>query len=543
MIKLTIRILLTMCFCMACNSIPQKLPAPLSKALEELDASIASRPEQEYRKQERINALKSSFQIARSYQDRFALARNLVEEYSPYNFDSTLAWIGICRSVAQKANRPNGIAWTTIKQGEILANAGYYTESYYVLSEQVDSTALPDYLLPDYYYSLYRLADNIVENSLGCEGNLHLDNPQTYMEKLLQLYPEDSYDWKYMHISLLASQQQFEKARIENAALLGSIDKKSHPYAKSAWVESVLCDSLGLESEKILWEVTSAKADFINVVKDHASLTLVAKDLIDIDIDRSFRYIQMALEDAVFYNAKLRPWKISHYLIRIQRAYEQTVLKNSRWLKVFTLCLTLLAPLLIASVILLAKMMRSATRSKKDLNRLNNHLTEAYSELQRANADLSEANSIKEQYIGLFLSQLSENINKIKAIESNVIKQLRYGKVDQLLKEMIASTTVEEEIDAFYDSFDTSFLAIFPNFVEQFNSLLEESSKIVLKKGEKLNTELRIFALIRLGIEDSNTIADLLKYSVRTIYNYKVKIRKAARIPREKFNKKIHEIG
>lgn len=251
----------------------------------------------------------------------------------------------------------------------------------------------------------------------------------------------------------------------------------------------------------------------------------------------------MALEDAVFYNAKLRPWKISHYLIRIQRAYEQTVLKNSRWLKVFTLCLTLLAPLLIASVILLAKMMRSATRSKKDLNRLNNHLTEAYSELQRANADLSEANSIKEQYIGLFLSQLSENINKIKAIESNVIKQLRYGKVDQLLKEMIASTTVEEEIDAFYDSFDTSFLAIFPNFVEQFNSLLEESSKIVLKKGEKLNTELRIFALIRLGIEDSNTIADLLKYSVRTIYNYKVKIRKAARIPREKFNKKIHEIG
>ncbi|NLN99165.1 MAG: hypothetical protein GX125_02705 [Bacteroidales bacterium] len=528
---------------MACNSIPQKLPAPLSKALEELDASIASRPEQEYRKQERINALKSSFQIARSYQDRFALARNLVEEYSPYNFDSTLAWIGICRSVAQKANRPNGIAWTTIKQGEILANAGYYTESYYVLSEQVDSTALPDYLLPDYYYSLYRLADNIVENSLGCEGNLHLDNPQTYMEKLLQLYPEDSYDWKYMHISLLASQQQFEKARIENAALLGSIDKKSHPYAKSAWVESVLCDSLGLESEKILWEVTSAKADFINVVKDYASLTLVAKDLIDIDIDRSFRYIQMALEDAVFYNAKLRPWKISHYLIRIQRAYEQTVLKNSRWLKVFTLCLTLLAPLLIASVILLAKMMRSATRSKKDLNRLNNHLTEAYSELQRANADLSEANSIKEQYIGLFLSQLSENINKIKAIESNVIKQLRYGKVDQLLKEMIASTTVEEEIDAFYDSFDTSFLAIFPNFVEQFNSLLEESSKIVLKKGEKLNTELRIFALIRLGIEDSNTIADLLKYSVRTIYNYKVKIRKAARIPREKFNKKIHEIG
>ena len=210
-----------------------------------------------------------------------------------------------------------------------------------MLSEQVDSTALPDYLLPDYYYSLYRLADNIVENSLGCEGNLHLDNPQTYMEKLLQLYPEDSYDWKYMHISLLASQQQFEKARIENAALLGSIDKKSHPYAKSAWVESVLCDSLGLESEKILWEVTSAKADFINVVKDYASLTLVAKDLIDIDIDRSFRYIQMALEDAVFYNAKLRPWKISHYLIRIQRAYEQTVLKNSRWLKVFTLCLTL----------------------------------------------------------------------------------------------------------------------------------------------------------------------------------------------------------
>ena len=141
------------------------------------------------------------------------------------------------------------------------------------------------------------------------------------------------------------------------------------------------------------------------------------------------------------------------------------------------------------------------------------------------------------------VTYLEENIDKVKSIESNVIKQLRYGKSDQLLKEMLASTAVEEETDAFYDTFDSTFLAMFPDFVDQFNNLLEEPARIILKKDEKLNTELRIYALVRLGIEDSNTIAGLLKYSVRTIYNYKVKLRNAARIPREEFDEMVRKIG
>ena len=111
------------------------------------------------------------------------------------------------------------------------------------------------------------------------------------------------------------------------------------------------------------------------------------------------------------------------------------------------------------------------------------------------------------------------------------------------MKEMIASNAVEKETDAFYDTFDSTFLAMYPDFVNQFNDLLEPEARIIPKKGEKLNTELRIFALMRLGIEDSNAVAELLKYSVRTIYNYKVKIRNAARVPREEFDEMVRKIG
>ena len=438
---------------------------------------------------------------------------------------------------------PEGVAWADIKMGEVLAAAGYYMESYTILREIQNPDYHREELRPDYYYALFRLADNISENSLAPAGVLNIGPSEAYADTLMMVYPAGSYQWNEMTIRRLALEGQFDEARQANAKFRASLDKDSHEYAKAAWFESVLCDSLGLDRERLLWEIESAIVDFKNTVKDYASLNLVCTDLLDIDIDRSFRYVRTAMEDAVFYNAKLRPWQISQHLTQIQDAYETQAKKANRRLVLFTWVISLLALMLIIGIAMLFQSNRRTIRAKREVEDLANQLKTANDDIQRSNADLSESNGIKERYIGLFLSQLSENIDKVKSIESNVIKQLRYGKSDQLLKEMLASTAVEEETDAFYDTFDSTFLAMFPDFVDQFNNLLEEPARIILKKDEKLNTELRIYALVRLGIEDSNTIAGLLKYSVRTIYNYKVKLRNAARIPREEFDEMVRKIG
>lgn len=527
----------------SCNNGMRLHDPQINNALIQLDQYIANRPQREQRKQSQIGSLKSSYRIAQSWQDRSALARSIITEYLPYNFDSTRAWITNYRNLAVQMKHPEGVAWADIKMGEVLAASGYYMEAYHLLRELHNPDYRREDLLTDYYYALFRLADNINENSLGQAGVLNIAPSSAYLDTLLTLYAPGSYEWSDMYVRRLALDGHFEEARQANAKLRASLDQNSHEYAKAAWFESVLCDSLRLDRDRLIWEIESAIGDFKNAVKDYASLNLVCTDLLDKDIERSFRYVRTAMEDAVFYNAKLRPWQISQHLTQIQDAYETQVQKANRRLNFYMWGISLLALMLIVGIFMLFKSNRRTIRAKREVEDLANQLKTANDDIQRSNADLSESNGIKERYIGLFLSQLSENIDKVKALESNVIKQLRYGKSDQLLKEMLASTAVEEETDAFYDTFDSTFLAMFPDFVDQFNNLLEEPARIILKKDEKLNTELRIYALVRLGIEDSNTIAGLLKYSVRTIYNYKVKLRNAARIPREEFDEMVRKIG
>ena len=513
----------------------------IQQDLRNLDEAIMMRNSAEQRKVDRINSLKTSLRVSRSYQDQIAIAKDLVNEYFPYQFDSTLAWIGRCREIAQKANMPDDVNWADIKQGEAMASAGYYIESWDVLNEKIDRETLPDDLLPNYFYSLHRLADNLLENSLPYFETMDLKSSRDYADTLLTLYEPGTYEWDNMRVYQLAADKNFVQARKANAELMSRLDTRSHNYAKTAWFESVLCDSLGLDRDKLHWEIVAANVDFINSVKDYAALNLVSNDLLDKDINRSFRYVQTAMEDAVFYGAKLRPWQISQFLLDIQTSYETKAIKANHRLEVLLWGITILSLLLILGLFSIIKTTRRLARSKQEVEKLNSQLQEANDDIRKNLEALSESNQIKERYIGLFLSQISENIDKVKSMESNIIKQLRYGKSEQLLKETLASTSVEDETDAFYDTFDTTFLAMFPDFVSQFNDLLQEP--IVLKKGEKLNTELRIFALIRLGIEDSNVIAGLLKYSVRTIYNYKVKIRNSARIPREEFDEKVRKIG
>lgn len=519
-----------MALCLSLDGCSSAEKGRLQDALTDLDEVIAERPVLEMVKAERIRGLEETCQDEPSYGMRIPLARKIVEEYTDYNLDSTRAWIGRWRRWAELASLPDEALESDLVLGEVLANAGYYLEAFSLLGDVPDPQAMPEGLSVVYYHALYRLADNVEENALHTDGGGNsLKHKLVYADTLLSLYTEDSPEWHSMLVNKYMDQRAFELARQENRLLLEGLDPDSRDYARAAFYESVLCDSLGLAGEKLLWEIASARADFKNVVKNYASLTLIASDLMDSDIDRSFRYIQTALSDAVFYNAKLRPWQISRSLIDIQQGWGQHQLRTSRRLGMLTGLLLLSVCLLVGATIAIGVNLHRVSRTKREMESLNQRL--------------KESNGIKEHYIGLFLSQISENIGRLNALESHVIKALRYGKGEKLLKELVASNAAEEERDAFYDTFDSTFLAMYPDFVPQFNALLLPEAQIVPPKGKKLNTELRIFALMRLGIENSNDIAALLKYSVRTIYNYKVKIRNSAAVSRAEFDEKIRGIG
>ena len=190
----------------------------------------------------------------------------------------------------------------------------------------------------------------------------------------------------------------------------------------------------------------------------------------------------------------------------------------------------------------LVKTRKELCHSNQQLEKLNADLQQMNQNLEEANLNLEEANLIKEEYIAHFFNLCSAYIDKIENYRKLLYKKASKHQFDDLTKVLKSTTVVEQELEELYKNFDTIFLNIYPHFVTHFNALLEEGEQILPKKGELLNTELRIFALIRLGITDSNKIAEFLRYSLRTVYNYRTKVRNKAKGERDAFEEKVKRI-
>ena len=164
-------------------------------------------------------------------------------------------------------------------------------------------------------------------------------------------------------------------------------------------------------------------------------------------------------------------------------------------------------------------------------------------ELTRSNILYAEANKTREEYVGLFIDLCSSYIDKIARYRNTVKRKIAAGQIEDLYEISRSPEELEAELSSFFDNFDTAFLNLYPTFIEEFNAMLSGEGRIKLKKSEKLTPELRVFALIRLGITDSSRIASFLRYSPQTVYNYRAKVKKYSIAKRGEFEKHVMEIG
>ena len=218
-------------------------------------------------------------------------------------------------------------------------------------------------------------------------------------------------------------------------------------------------------------------------------------------------------------------------------------------MKISLICISLLSVFLLVAIFFVYKQMKKVAAARREvidtntlLQELNGELHDSNSQLKEMNHTLSEANYIKEEYIGRYMDQCSTYLDKMDLYRRSLNKIAAAGRVEELYKAIKSSQFLEEELKDFYANFDMTFLQLFPNFVEALNELLLPEEQIVLKPDELLNTELRIFALIRLGIKDSSQIAELLHYSVNTIYNYRSRVKTKARVSRDDFEDLVAKI-
>jgi len=295
----------------------------------------------------------------------------------------------------------------------------------------------------------------------------------------------------------------------------------------------------------------SAISDIKNAIKENASMRTLAIAFYETnDVETAYKYIQQSMEDAVFSNARLRTMEVSEVFPIIEKSYQLKIEAQKNRLFYLVICIGVLSLFLVIAVIYvyiqlrkLAKARQSLFEANAQLQNLNKDLQENNEKINEINKELSEANLLKETYISKFLEICSMYIDKLQKYQNTLNKKAMDRKLDELYQILKSRDMIEHELKELYEMFDNIFLHLYPNFVEEFNSLLLENERFELKSTELLNPELRIFALIRLGITDSSKIADFLHYSATTIYNYRTRVRNKAAVPRDEFENLVMKIG
>ena len=525
----------------ACRPVPRP-DRETQQLLLELDGYISASNMYVARKLDQMDALGK---LARSTRDplrRYELEMNIAREFFAFSFDSTQFYLKHCQELARDVLDDQDLYnETSVLLGHLYAKAGSYLEASQLLYGGLDTATFSKSLMGEYLWDLYDYSKDLAGNS-GMVEKLSIPPAASFRPRLYQLLPKDSDRWRAVLRDEFMDQGKLASADSVNRLLLATVKPEDRDYAIFAYFESEIENLKGNQPERIAWLIRSAECDIVNAVKDYASLTMVAQNILPMDVDRSFRYLRMAQEDAVLYNAKLRPWQISRFLMEVENAYSVRQDRQSRTSVVSSILLAVLVLVLSLITYFLVVRSRKLSRMQKALADSNAQLAAANDELSVLNRQISKADKVKDAYIMDFLQGLSEQVALIRAQDNRFRNLLKQGKSDQLFRELAISERSEKALEDFYRKFDETFLALYPDFVEQFNDLLQEDARIVPPAG-RLTTELRIFALIRLGVDDSKKIATMLDYSVSTIYNYKVSVKNAALGDRDKFEERVKMIG
>lgn len=534
------------CFCLSLCA--QK---ELDSLLTALDHTIGISSEYERNKVLRINMIKEALKNPKlSREEVYWTNAQLFQEYKSYICDSARYYINKNIELAILLNKEVWFNESKLKKVQILATSGLYAEAMKLLNT-VDKTTLSPQNLVDYYMAFENIylyqAEYVSENEY-MHG--YLDKMNLYRDSILIFAPENSYQYIITKAPVLVDQHKLKEAEEMLLVYLPQADPNTRDYAVLTSILAFVYECDGQEEPRKIYLIKSAIADIKAQVKENNSLRVLAEILYkEGQFNRANHYVKASIEDANFFNARLRNLQASKMLPIIDKAYQLEKEAQRKHLQILLLIISILSVFLMIAIIYVVLQMKKLayTRSKviaanQELQKLNTDLQEANKQKQLTNNSLQEANCIKEEYIGRFLGLCSAYIDKLETYRRMLNKKATTGKTEELFKTLKSSQFIDDELKEFYHNFDNAFLNIYPNFVECFNKLLPEEEKIVPKQDERLTTELRIFALIRLGITDSAKIASFLRYSITTIYTYRSKLRNKS-LSRDNFEELVMKIG
>ena len=518
---------------------------PTRQLLRELDAALANASTYEGYFQQRTDVLRQMLAGKNTPEQEYEIRKKLASEFTAYSLDSTVVQLDRNRALARQLGDAYRQAETDFALAREYALAGYHSDALDILSGY-RLEAIP----PGLEYAFFEVSNYLYGELAAYSSNnaQYWQKKDMYRVSMLPFLEEGTYEWYDLQRVQAESDRDKEKALEYALKALEVTEPNSRTYARAAFFVSVYQQD---PDEEIAWLARSAIADVLCANKDYASLNTLAERLYrQGDIDRAFKYAaDHGMPDALFFGGKLRPWQIAQFFPALEQAYAAKNARHTRqmWLLIGLAGLLLLA--LGALLFYLSRRQRVLVRTRKELeeekarvDRRNQTLQDVNEQLQALNSELQESSKVRQEYIALYLQNLSENISTSRQYKNHVLKYIRRGNDKYLIEEIEALPPIEDDIREFYQMFDRTFINLYPDFVDEFNALLADGEAIVPKGDDILTPELRVFALIKLGITESSKIAALLHYSANTVYNYRAKIKNKARGDRELFEDAVQAI-
>ena len=530
---------------LSAGSKTQQLRQKLDNLLEQRNALIDN-------KNKDINRLKKNLTTSENTLKRLQTYDQLFEEYYVFQFDSAMTYLNKGIKLAKETQNTYYYNSNTISKAELLSIGGLYNEAIHEI-EQVDTTVLDKAQHFEYYFSLFRIhtywADFCNDKTYTPTHRL---KAQEYLKKAMPFCDETDKTYEYYlgeYAVFVLNNPQTARAHYIKA--IKQLPQNSRFYAMSCFALSGSYGNEGNTEKQEEFLLLSSIADIENCTMENFALQNLAMYIFEHnkdELDLAQQYIQTALEDAHFYNNRLRIIEISSKLPVIVSSYQQTLNQRNKVQMTAIIVISLLLLFLLSAVFYIVKQTKRLSLQQQELQKNNNQLSELNrqqkelnTQLHGLNALLVDTNSKRERLAKLYIDLCAKYIARLKKQQTLVKRKIKANQTTELLSQLSSERLSEEDAATFLSRFDKAFLDLYPDFTEELNSLLLPEGQIQNKSTDELTTEQRIMALIRLGVKESAEIADLLFYSPQTIYNYR-SVLKGKAINKETFEEEVMKL-
>ena len=515
-----------------------------------LDSLIAEQSHIIDRKEAHLSQLKERLSRETAPADRYGTIKQLYEEYAAYQYDSAYAYVSQCLALARQMSDDRLLNESRLDLAHILSTACLMDQARLLLG-QIDTTRLSATQLIRYYRTR---TDLLIYQAEYMQGTQYAAEA---VQQLIDLrrrtaalnVPHDDVNYLLTLAECRADSGQSRQAISLLEGLMQHYHSGERLYSIITSTMSFHYGQLGDKEKQMQYLVKSAESDLEGCIRENTSLRAIADILFDEgDIDRAYRYMRVAVDDANFYGTRLRNIQSSRIVPKILDAYQTKQERNRRNMMWLLGIISVIALLLVGGVIAiyqLLKRYRRLNEQKKAINeqlsQVNARLGDTVEQLHESNVMLREREKLKEEYIARFLTLSSRFVDRGEEQRKALYRLYRDRKTEDLARELKSTHFGAENAKLFYENFDHAFLNIYPNFVDEVNKLLQEDGKIEVKQGKRLTTESRVLALIRIGITDNQSIAAILRASLTTIYTYRSKL-KARALNKDSFEAQVKAI-